>query len=79
VIRTQISLPAELMAQVRELAGQRGISLAALVRESLTVLLAEDADRVVRQRAMAAVGGFHSGHRDVSESHDDVLAETASW
>jgi hypothetical protein len=30
--------------------------------------------RQMRERALSAVGRFHSGHADVSASHDDHLA-----
>jgi hypothetical protein len=32
-------------------------------------------DEARRQRAIAAVSKYHSGHRDISEKHDEYLAE----
>jgi metal-responsive CopG/Arc/MetJ family transcriptional regulator len=75
VIRTQISLPAELMAAAKQAAAQRGISLAALVRKALEQYLATD-DRQRRvDRAKRAVGGFRSGHGHLARDHDDALAQ----
>ena len=36
-----------------------------------------EADRaVLRQRALALAGQFHSGHTDISSRHDEYLADT---
>lgn len=75
MVRTQISLPEELMARARERADRDGISLAELVRQSLTALLADDHDRRRRSLARDATGGYRSGRSDISEQHDAALAE----
>jgi hypothetical protein len=79
VIRTQISLPADLMARAKQAAGARGISLAELVREALVQHLTHD-DRQRRiDRAKRAVGGFRSGHPGLARGHDGALAEAERW
>lgn len=65
-------------AQVRELqlrASSTARPVAALVREALDAWLAEDVRRRRIDRALAAVGGFHSGLGDLAEHHDRYLDE----
>jgi hypothetical protein len=77
VIRTQIQLTESQARALRAMASARGVSMAELIRQSLGVLLEEEesARSDQRRRALAAVGRFHSGQSDVSERHDDYLAE----
>jgi hypothetical protein len=79
MIRTQISLPPDLMEHARDAARRRGVSLAAVLREALTRWLDDDERRLAVDRAKAAVGGFHSGCVDTSERHDDALSDDARW
>ncbi len=79
VIRTQISLTEDLIERARRVAAQRGISLAALIREALADALAKTPEELAIERAKRAVGGFRSGRVDTSEHHDDVLAEPGRW
>ena len=69
-------------AQARKLerrAKLEGVSMSELVRRGLDIVL-ETRSRTeeVRQRALLAVGAFSSGDTDVSERHDDYLAEAYS-
>ena len=74
--RTQISLTSSQARELRRLARKRRTSMAALIREAVDRAYGTDASRDVRwQRALAAVGGFSSGRSDVSEHHDDALAD----
>ncbi len=63
---------------LRRLAGLRRRSQAALIRDALDALLAEDARRRRAARARQAIGAFHSGRDDTSEHHDAAFADTIS-
>jgi hypothetical protein len=75
--RTQISLTLEQMRRLRRASTQRGVSMAHLIREAVDAYVPDaEADREARvRRAFAAAGQFHSGVSDLSERHDDYLAE----
>lgn len=75
--RTQISLTQEQMRRLRRASVQRGVSMAHLIREAVDAYVPDDeADREARvRRAIAAAGRFRSGVPDLSERHDDYLAE----
>ena len=51
--------------------------MAELIRESVDQYVERASpDRVeLMKRALEAFGKFHSGHSDISERHDDYLAE----
>jgi predicted DNA-binding protein len=75
--RTQISLTAEQAQRLRRIAAERGISMAHLIREAVDAYAVDsssDRDERVR-RAQAVAGRFRSGRSDISERHDDYLAE----
>jgi hypothetical protein len=76
MIRTQIQLTDEQTRRLKSLAAERGVSVAELIREAVDrhlFMRITPAGR--RERAIASVGGFHSGLTDVSERHDEDLAE----
>lgn len=78
MIRTQIQLTAEQADDLRRLAAARGVSMAAVIREAVDAHLAREQgpsweERV--ERALAAIGVCDSGLGDLSERHDDYLAE----
>jgi len=78
MIRTQVQLTEEQAQALKALAAARQSSVAGLIRQSIEHLIrqsghADDVEK--RQRAIAAVGRFHSGHSDVSAEHDRYLAE----
>jgi hypothetical protein len=77
MLRTQIQLKEEQMEWLRSKARARGISVSQLIRESIKFYLThEEHIREDRKRkALEAVGRFSSGTSDVSERHDDYLAE----
>ena len=81
MIRTQVQLTEEQAAALRRLAGRSGVSVAELIRRGVEPLLRGDAPDAVDaryQRALSAVGRFHSGRRDVAEEHDAELAAAFS-
>jgi hypothetical protein len=77
VERTQISLTTEQARELRRLARRRGVSMAALIREAVerTYGVRADENHDRWRRALASIGGFRSDRSDVSERHDDALAD----
>ena len=77
MIRTQISLTERQARRLRRLAADRSVSMATIIREAIDVYVPDDeAARAARTaRVLAAAGRFDSGLVDVSERHDDYLAE----
>lgn len=78
MVRTQIQLTRRQSDALRELARSRGLSVAALIRQSVDRLLesdpAEDLEERKR-RALAAVGCLHGGPPDLAVNHDRYLEE----
>lgn len=77
MVRTQIQLTEEQMAQLRKLAAEERVSLAALIRRSVDLLLEarrDPADDRAR-RALEVVGRFRSGKQDIAVEHDAYLGE----
>ncbi len=79
MIRTQISLSSDQMRLARIEADRRGISLAALIRDALDLLLDDGGPERTRARARDAVGGFRSGTSNTAVDHDEVLAAGDRW
>jgi predicted DNA-binding protein len=77
MIRTQIQLTEEQAGRLKQLAADRGISMAEVVREAVDEKLSGGRDEARWQRALAVVGKFRDreGKTDVAERHDDYLAE----
>ena len=78
MVRTQIQLTEEELAVLKDLAADRNMSMAALVREAVALLLKsrrEVSRGEVRRRAAAFAGRLSSAEGDVSTRHDDYLAE----
>ena len=77
MLRTQIQLQEEQMEWLRFKARARGISVSRLIRESIKFYRTHEEhlpnDRKIK--ALEAVGRFSSGTSDISERHDDYLAE----
>ncbi len=78
MVRTQIQLTEDELEALKELAADRGTSMAAVVREAVGLLLSsrhEVSREEVRRRAAAFAGRLRSKQGDVSTRHDDYLAE----
>lgn len=69
----QVYLEAQQLASLRALAEQRQVSIAALMRESVDLLLAQIP--VEEDPLMAIVALGDAGESDLAERHDDYLAE----
>jgi len=78
MIRTQIQLPEEQLAMLKQLAALQHTSMAEMIRRAVAAFTASPESgniREKRQRALAAAGRFHSGSKDLAQRHDDYLAE----
>ncbi len=77
MIRTQIQLEEDQMNWLRVEASARGVSVSQLIREGVALFRAREErfPEEKKNRALAAVGRFSSNLSDVSERHDDYLAD----
>ena len=73
--RTQISLKSAQARELRRLARSRGTSMAALIREAVDRMYGPADEQARWRRALDSVGGFRSDRSDVSDRHDDALAD----
>ncbi len=75
--RTLIQLDESLYEQLKELAHARRISLAAVVRELLSKALGREAPKKKKMliSQFKFIGSGRSKEHDVSERHDEYLAE----
>ena len=81
MIRTQVKLQAAQYKALKELAARRSVSVSQLVRDGVSHALAQEYDDESDwDRLFEAVGSCRSegGESDVSERHDDYLAEPYS-
>jgi hypothetical protein len=77
MVRTQIQLTEEQMAGLRQAASERGVSIAALIRDAVDRALAEDRRATDWELALSVVGKYRDvdGATDVSTRHDDYLED----
>ena len=73
----QVNLGEAQLLVLRERATQSGRSLADLVREAVSVWIEQEERRRGIDRALASIGGFHSGLGDLAEKHDLYLDDAA--
>lgn len=73
----QIRLTPQQASALREMALERKVSMAALVRQAVDLfLLSASHSREERQRrTLTVIGAFDSERSDVAEEHDRYLAE----
>jgi predicted transcriptional regulator len=69
--RTTVKLPDDLDAALRHEAARRGITISELTREAVETHLAA---RIGGRRRLLAAGAGRSGHSDVSERIEEILA-----
>lgn len=78
MVRTQIQLTERQTAALKKIAAARHLSIAELIRQAVDTLIRSGAaidTEEKRKRALAIVGRFKSGKRDISREHDKYLAE----
>lgn len=78
MVRTQVQLTEEQAERLRDLAHDRGTSMAALVRDAVDRYLTTEpgiSRQERKQRIMELAGRFNSGCSDVSERHDEYFAD----
>lgn len=71
--RTTLTIPQELRARLRRLAAERGVSMAAIVREAIDEKLA-----AARPRPRS-IGAGASGTRDTARRSADERPEPRGW
>lgn len=82
MVRTQIQLTERQARELKRIAAREGVSMAELIRRAVDAKLREGSreapweERV--RRALAVMGKFKSGIRDLSEEHDKYLGEEYS-
>ena len=73
--RMQVQLTDDQVAALEANAAATRRPKAAVIRDAVELWRRGEDRRRRFERAMSAVGGFRSGLHDVSERHDDYLAE----
>ncbi len=73
MIRTQIRLTEEQSRKLKALAAKDNVSMAELIRRAIDYWLTTA--KPARRRALTLMGQFRSGESDISERHDEYLAE----
>lgn len=75
MVRTQMQLTEEQAKALKEIAAQRGVSTAQMIRESVERIIKEGERKENWRKAFAIMGRYRSGLSDVSAHHDKYLAE----
>lgn len=78
MVRTQIQLTERQSEALKKLATRRRVSVAEVIRGAVDEVISKNPavdDDDMWQRALSVVGAFRSDRSDVSERHDDYLAE----
>ena len=79
MVRTQIQLTERQARELKRMAAREGVSMAEVIRKAVDAKIREGVSEVPWEervrRAMAVLGKFHSGLKDVSRRHDHYLAE----
>lgn len=79
MVRKMIQISETQARKLEQRAKMEGVSMSELVRRGLDIILeTRPRSEEVRRRALLAAGIFSSGDTDVSERHDDYLAEEYS-
>ena len=77
MVRTQIQLPEEQVTMLKKMALADHKSMAEIIRQSVDFFAKAKygGGEEQRRRAMAVVGQFRSGVKDLAASHDSYLTE----
>ena len=78
MVRTHIQLSDKQAKELKAIARRKQVSMAELIRQGVDAVIAASGaiDRDTRKkRAIEAVGKFRSGKNDISDKHDEYLAQ----
>lgn len=78
MVRMQIQFTEEQARELRRIAAERSLSVAAVAREAVDRLLVEGGAPTAdagRDQALSIMGRFNSGRSDISVDHDRYLDE----
>jgi Arc/MetJ-type ribon-helix-helix transcriptional regulator len=78
MVRTQVQLPEDDLAELRRLAAEEGVSVSELVRRGVKEVLAarrRPSREELWERSLRVAGKYRSGLHDVARRHDHYLAE----
>lgn len=78
MVRTQIQLTERQATGLKRLSEKRHKPVAELVRQGVDIVLSNNIEISMeerKRRALAAIGRFYSGKKDISVKHDDYLVE----
>ncbi len=76
MLRTTVYLDDEIALAVRQLAEVKKRKQADIIREALRIYIEREKSKGSR-KALAGVGSYHSGHKDVSEQAEEILKQAA--
>ena len=74
MVRTQIQFTTEQIERLKQEAAAREVSMSQVVRDAVDGGLPPRGDRIERALKLTE-GKFRSGRSDISENHDDYLAD----
>lgn len=78
MVRTQIQLTPQQAEIIRQIAQERGVSMAEIIRQSIEAFVRDvrrPTQDEIRRRAKEMAGALRGGPPDLAERHDDYLAE----
>ena len=79
MVRTQIQLTESQARELKRIAAKEGVSMAEVIRTAVDAKIRGEVQEVSweerKRRALAVVGKFHSGLKDVARRHDHYFAE----
>ena len=78
MLRTQIQLTEEQYRILKQMALERGLSMAELIRQSVDQFVRSKGELTheqLRQRALSVIGAGSSGVTDLGQEHDKYLDE----
>ena len=78
MVRTHVQLTDEQSQYLRRAAAERGVSVAAVIRDSIERCAGEAKrpdERELRKRARLAAGCLRGGPRDLATNHDEYAVE----
>ncbi len=76
--RVQVQLRDDQVRSLEVMAKSSSRPLAALVRDAVDAWISTEERHQQLDRALSAIGGFHSGLGDLAERHDQYLDEVVS-